>query len=381
MDCPELKTILASLDDDLIPDHLHCRLEEHFAQCRACRAGMANFRQIGKIIEKTVYGVRSEDDLLRYIRHLTGRNLRWATADDRPRGCKKTGLFRLLIKVAAGFAAAAGLGASLALILGYFGLIGNAGGPPVEIVFDPSASEPVLVGNTPAPVNTVAANQDSGLAVVVPKGGLNPDAVYDYLNAVPPSPVDSTPGSPSLTPDDSSNLRNMEAELAALRDALARDPSDISVRRRMMDKYRLVIEERKRLQRMLRVQDYYNLGYLYYTAGEYPQTAIVTGEGLRLVRMGPTQYLHYLKAMSHYQIALRASAPLPADTTADSAARVRGARMRTELDREGSRRAVAELRKAITGFSHLLSSPELEGPAREWILRCNEQIGALTAGN
>lgn len=381
MDCPELKTILDPLEDELVPGHAHHRLEIHFAECRSCQAGLSNFLKIGKIINKTVYGADSKDDLLRYICHLGGLDYRWAGPDDQPRHRKKTNWLRLLFKVAAGFAVAAGLGASLALILGYFGLIGGRGGQPVEVVFDPTASEPVLSGRVTAAGNTMAAGENPGVAVIVPEGGMNPDAVYEYINGIPPSQQVSQTASPSLTPEDSSRLRNMETELAALRDALARDPGDTSMRRRMMNKYRQVIDERKRLQRMLRVQDYYNLGYLHYTAGEYPQTAIITGEGLQLVRMGPKQYLHYLKAMSHYQIALRASAPLPADTTSDSTARVRGAQFRAELDNAGRRRAVMELRKAITEFSHLLSSPELAPSAREWILRCNQQIGTLAAGN
>jgi hypothetical protein len=381
MECPELQVILDPLDDDLVPDHVHRRIEEHFANCRNCQAAMSKFLQIGKIIEKTVYSENSQDDLLRYIRHLTGRNLRWASPDNRSGRPPKKKWLKLLLKVAAAFVIAAGLGASLAMILGVLGLIGSGKAPPVEIVFDPSVDEPVLSEKTSRPGSSVVTGGDSSLAVIVPKGGMAPDAVYDYINGIPPLTVGSQSESPSLSPEDSTRLRNMEAELSAFRDALARDPGNTSLRRRMMEKYRQVIDERKRLQRILRVQDYYNLGYLHYTAGEFPQTAIVTGEGLRLVRMGPKQYLHYLKAMSHYQIAVRASEPLPADTTADSTARVRGAQFRAELDREGRRRAVAELRRAITEFSHMLSSPELEPSAREWILRCNEQIGSLAAGN
>ena len=382
MDCSELKLILDPLEDIVIPDHVHHRLEEHFSSCHTCRAAMANFLQIGKILEKTVYGENVQDNLLRYICSITGRNHRWGAPGEKTRQQKKTNLFRLLIKVAAGFAAAAGLGASLAVILGYLGVIGggNRDGVPVEIVFDSTTTEPFL-NREPATEKLDQIPGDSSLAVVVPEGGLNPEAVFNYLNSVPPTAANTEQGTPSLSAEDSTRLRTMEAELGALRDALSRDPGDTALRRRMMEKYRQVIDERKRLQRMLRVQDYYNLGYLHYTAGEYPQTAIVTGEGLRLVRMGPKQYLHYLKAMSHFQVAARASAPLPADTTADNAARVSGALMRAELDREGRRRAVNELRRAITEFSHLLSSPELGAPAREWILRCNEQIGQLSNGN
>ena len=245
----------------------------------------------------------------------------------------------------------------------------------MEVVYDSTATEPYVVKKT-ATDSAAHSSSDSGLAVIVPEGGMEPEAVYNYINGIPPE--DGAPeSSPALSAEDSTRLRVMEAELGALRDGLARDPTDTSLRRRMMEKYRQVIEERKRLQRKLRVKDYYNLGYLHYTAGEYPQTAIVTGEGLRMVQMGPKQYLHYLKAMSHYQIAMRASSPLPADTTADSLARTSGALVRAQLDREGHRRAVGELRKAITEFSHLLSTPALESAAQEWILRCNEQIGSL----
>jgi len=93
-----------------------------------------------------------------------------------------------------------------------------------------------------------------------------------------------------------------------------------------------------------------------------------------MVRMGPTQYLHYLKAMSHYRLALKAATPLPPDTTSNEEARIRGAALRAQLDAEGRRSAVVELRKAIAEFSHLLTNPELEPTAREWILKCNELI-------
>ncbi|MBW7997730.1 MAG: hypothetical protein FVQ81_14380 [Candidatus Glassbacteria bacterium] len=380
MNCPEINAILDKLEDDSVPAPVHLHIQEHLDSCRNCQAGMANFLKIGKILERTVYSAGGRDDLLRYLSRLAGRDLHWETPEEAERRKRKASHLRLLIKLAVGFLAAAGVGVSLALILGNLGWIGALGDKKsaIDIPPPPAAETGALPGQA---VPSVPAGDDSALEAIVPEGGMNPEAVFEYLNGIPSAAEPGDSGrATGLTPGDSSLLRDLEAELGALRDALSRDPTDTSLRRRMMAKYRQILEERKRLKRKLRVRDYYNLGYFHYSLGEYPQTAIVTGEGLRMVRMGPTQYLHYLKAMSHFQIAMRASEPLPADSTADSAARVRGAQLRAELDREGRRRAVNELRKAITDFSHLLSNPELEESAREWVLRCNEQIGQLLAG-
>lgn len=381
MNCSEIKAILDSLDDNSVPPHVHQRLDEHVDSCRACQAGMANFLKIGKILEKTVYGERGDDELLRYASHVIGRTLHWETPEEAERRKRRGNPIRLLIKIAAGFVLAAVVGGALALILGNLGVIGgNRGAAIPRRTADRSAAETSqLEAPMPPPQSIDPGGSGSELPVAVPEGGLNPESVFNYINVEPATGEAPEADSASLTPADSSRLRTLEAELDALRDALARDPSDTSLRRRMMEMYRQVIEERKRLRQMLRAQDYYNLGYMHYSLGEYPQTAVVTAEGLRMVRMGPTQYLHYLKAMSHYQIAMRASTPLPADSTADSAARVRGAQLRAELDREGRRRAVTELRKAITDFSYLLSSPELESIASEWVLRCNEQISTISS--
>jgi hypothetical protein len=373
MDCPELKAIIASLPGNCIPQPVHDRIEEHMASCRACKAGISNFLQIGKILEKTVYGQRSKDDTLRYLSHIADRKLHWETEEERCRRVKKAGSLRLLLKLAAGFMAAAGLGASLAMILSYLGWIGQS--KVAELDLTGQAAQEELA----AKLDHSQMDSAAELPAVVPEGGMSPDAVFRYLNADTLSP-ENLSGQPLLAPGDSAQLNSLEAELGALRDAISRDPTDMSLRRRMMDKYRQVIDERLKLKQRLRVQDYYNLGYLHYEQAEYPQTAIVTAEGLRTVRMGPTQYLHYLKAMSHYQIAQRASEPLPADSSADSTARLLGAQMRAELDQEGRRRAVTELRKAITEFGYLLSTPALSEPARDWILRCNEQIGQLSTG-
>ena len=146
-----------------------------------------------------------------------------------------------------------------------------------------------------------------------------------------------------------------------------------------MEKYRQVIEQRKLLGRQARVKDYYNLGYLHYVNENYPQTVIVTTEGLQLARLGPTQYLHYLKAMSHYQLALKATTPLPADSSLDETARIQGAALRAQLDAEARKKAVIELRKSIAEFSYLLKHPELSDTAQEWILKCNDLIGRFSA--
>ncbi|MBN2289774.1 MAG: hypothetical protein JXQ83_10615, partial [Candidatus Glassbacteria bacterium] len=205
----------------------------------------------------------------------------------------------------------------------------------------------------------------------------DPKAIYFELNRPEKTPASPAPAQPATA--DSTRLRVLEAELGALRDAVSRTPRDRTLVKRAMDKYRQVITERKRLKQPSRVRDYYNLGYMHYLSEEYPQTAIVTEEGIRMARLGPVEYLHYLKAMSHYRIAQQAVQPLPADTTADESARLAGATLRAGLDAEGRRQAITELRRAISEFNYLLKNPELQQPAGEWILKCSSMVEQLSA--
>ena len=145
-----------------------------------------------------------------------------------------------------------------------------------------------------------------------------------------------------------------------------------------MEMYRQLIAERRRLNQPSRVRDYYNLGYMHYLNKEYPQTAIVTGEGIQMVRIGPVEYLHYLKGMSHYRIAEQATKPLPSATSTDDSARVAGALLRAELDVEGKRQAISELRRAVSEFNYMLKNPELDQTARDWILKCSSMIEQLS---
>ena len=376
MECPELNKLIEDIQGNLIPFKFRPILETHLNECRSCRAGMNKFLKIRQILEKTVYSEFSEDKYLVYLSKVAGKNLRWESPEESREKSRKM-LRGLIIRVAIGFIVAAGLGASAALILGRLGIIGK-GGPEVEIAADktalekpfPAAGTPGSYQSTPpAPAGTVS---DSSQRIVLPEEGVTPDAIFDLLNSTYDTGFALEP--PTGAEKDSSRLRIFQSELVALRDALSRTPFDHDLGKRTRDKYRQVIEERKRLGAPAKVSEYYGLGYLHYSAGEYPQTAIVTAEGLRMVRMGPTQYLHYLKAMSHYRLALKAATPLPPDTTSNEEARIRGAALRAQLDAEGRRSAVVELRKAIAEFSHLLTNPELEPTAREWILKCNKLI-------
>jgi len=378
-DCPQLKALINQIEGNCIPARLRGPVEQHLEECRTCRAGLINFLKIDKILEKTVYSETKRDNVLRYVSSLVGRKLAWDCSEEsREKQRRKIGL--LLLRIIAGCIAAGGLGASIALLLGHFGIIGGGrpaedSGPPVELT-TPGPWSPA-----PIQADREAADEsaEAQIPVVVPAGGLDPEAVYRYLDSFSRSAARARAAADSASPADSTRLQNLEAELGALRDALARTPQDGEIRRRTMDKYREIIDERKRMGRSLRVRDYYNLGYLHYLGGEFPQTAIITREGLLMVRIGPTQYLHYLKAMSHYQIGLRALNPLPPDTSATPEARVAGETMRAGLDAAARKRAAMEFRRAIGEFSNLLSNPDLEPSARQWILECNAQLGKAAA--
>ena len=181
-----------------------------------------------------------------------------------------------------------------------------------------------------------------------------------------------------LSPAGLIHLRVLLAEQSALRDALSRTPGDPGLVRRAVDKGREVIDERRRLGRSARVSDYYNLGYAHYLGHEYRQAMLVTTDGLQSVKIGPTEYLHYLKAMSHFRLAERMLQPLPADTSSTESARLRGAILRSELDSDARTRAVGELRRSIAEFSFLLNRPELEPVARGWILELNQKIAEIS---
>jgi len=185
--------------------------------------------------------------------------------------------------------------------------------------------------------------------------------------------IDST-----LSPADSARLRTMQAELGALRDALSRNPRDMELQKRTVEKSREILDERRRMGLAARVRDYYNLGWAHYQGNEFRQAVLVTADGIQTIKIGPTEYLHYLKAMSHYQLASRLLKPLPADTSADEQARLRGAVLRSELDANARRQAVYQMRQAIEDFSAMLGRGELEPVARGWILRLNDEIAAAS---
>ncbi|HUU27824.1 MAG TPA: hypothetical protein VM123_08430 [archaeon] len=378
MDCPELDKLIAGIEGNIVPVKVRQLFEAHLEECRTCQAALNKFLQIERILEKTVYGDPHKDHYLAYLSHLTGRKMRWETAEEAKKS-SRVNIRRLLIKISAGFFIAAAAGASAVLILSSLGIIGEFGAGKKSITTSPTAQETPRPDSVPAgpakPIPSEAVIPSAPTAEGEQSQGVTPQDIFKKLNLgeEPPEMQAITAGEKA----DSAKLWSLEAELSALRDALSRTPGDHSLIKRSMDKYRQVIAERKSLGRPSRVKDYYNLGYLHYIIEEYPQTATVAGEGLRVVRMGPTQYLHYIKAMSHYQIALKAGTPLPPDSSLDETARVRGAALRAELDIEGRKRAVIELRRSITEFSYLLKNPELQQTAQGWILRCNELIGEL----
>ena len=376
MDCPQLTAMLDQVEGNCIPFRLREPILQHLEECRHCRADITNFLKIGKILQRTVYGEPNRDNILRYLDHLTGKNLNWECKEgDNEK--KRRNVRLLLLKIVAGFIAAAGLGASVAMLLGHFGLIGGRRESKVNGTQIVEVDSPAAVGEAQVQLERHSAlvnAEENKIPVVVPEGGLDPAQVYRYLDHFRKIAEQARQAAASFQPPDSTHLRGLEAQLAAMHDAIARTPNDLELRQRMMDKYREMIEERKRVGGILRVSDYYNLGFMHYANGEYPQTAIVTAEGLRMVRFGPTQYLHYLKGMSHYQIGLKALNPLPPDSSASAEARVAGEIMRAELDTAARKRAVREFREAITEFGNLLSNPELEPSARQLILECNSLI-------
>lgn len=249
MECPELKKLIEDIQGNLIPFKFRPILETHLNECRSCRVGMNNFLKIRQILEKTVYSEFSEDKYLVYLSKVAGKNLRWESPEESRERSRKM-LRGLVIKVAIGFIVAAGLGASAALILGRLGIIGK-GGPEVEIAADKTALEkPFPAAGTPgsyqsappAPAGTVS---DSSQRIVLPEEGVTPDAIFDLLNSTYDTGFGLEP--PTGAEKDSSRLRIFQSELVALRDALSRTPFDHDLGKRTRDKYRQVIEERKRL--------------------------------------------------------------------------------------------------------------------------------------
>ncbi len=363
MECSHLRGFLNRLKGDFIPFEQREPLEQHLRECRHCQAAITSFLKIDRILERTVYGASLGDKHLTFLGHAAGRKLRWENAIEaaaRQRDRQRRRLGWLL----AGVLAAALAGGSSVFLLGRLGMIGP-GRPSPAAAISASAGVPASPAAAPAPVPP-PADTSSAADNSPPADSARLQAIYQRLEQ-----------SARPEPGDSARLRTLEAELGAYRDALSRTPGDPGLTERARESWRGLIEERRRLGRPARVRDYYGLGYLHYRQGQYPQTAVVTAEGLQLVRMDPGQYLHYLKAMSHYQLARRALQPLPADTTHDEQARLQGTILRAQLDREAKRRAALELRRSIAEFSHLLDNPELEGTAREWLLKCNDLLAGL----
>jgi len=392
MECKNLENLLAGIEGNKIPLHIRELFEAHMKDCHTCQASLSRFLQIERILEKTVYGDTRRDNYLSFISHLFERRMHWEIPEEAKR-IEEERRKRLIFRIGLGFLIAGFIGALSALILGGLGIIGTRKFARQEIVSadsaradlsrNPSAAvqsaqytdqatpDSVRADSEPVQAPTVSAREDVQTKKEA-EGSKNitPQSIYEKIKG-------ENEASPLTEEKDSTKLRTLKAELSAYRDALSRTPRDQSLIQRSIEKYREVIKERQRLGQPARVNDYYGLGYLHYSIREYPQTAIVTSEGIRMVHMGPTQYLHYLKAMSHYQMAVRASNPLPPDTSADENARVRGEALRAELDMEARKKAQFELRRAVAEFNFLLTNPELEQTAREWILKCNDLMTQL----
>ena len=378
MDCTEIKALLDQVEDGVIPWRLKSQIENHFETCRNCRAKLTNYIKIGNILTSTVYGEPAEDKYLGFLRHLTGQKLVWGPADEVKPGSGGPKRIIMMLKVFAGFVVAVGVGVSSLMILGRSGCIGK--GPEIE---EPTFAEPEEPAGFPRAVSPTGVESQTPVQITaadtidsINQTASDPGAVYQRLNRPEETEV-RQPSAPSVAAD-SSRLKILGAELAALRDAVSRTPRNRQMIRRAMDKYRQLIAERRRLNQPSRVRDYYNLGYMHYLNKEYPQTAIVTGEGIQMVRIGPVEYLHYLKGMSHYRIAEQATKPLPSATSTDDSARVAGALLRAELDVEGKRQAISELRRAVSEFNYMLKNPELDQTARDWILKCSSMIEQLS---
>lgn len=373
--CPDLKSLLGKVDGNEVPLDSRDQIENHLESCRTCRADFNQFLKIGNILQRTVYSNPAEDKYLAFIRHVAGRRLRWGRAPgvtEPPPERRRTLL--LLLKVLAGFIGAAAVGASLAVILGHFGMLGRGGALPDSVDIDSLTAVELPVTDTGIPFVELQDTEPRQETVIFPlPDTLTPESVSEALALE----EQKSSGDEKLSPTDSTRLRVLLAEQAALRDALSRSPGEASLIRRAVDKGREVIDERRRLGFAERVGDYYNLGYAHYLGNEYRQAVLVTTDGLANVLIGPTEYLHYLKAMSHYRLAQRMLQPLPADTSSTEQARLQGALLRSELDTEARTRAVGELRRSIAEFSHLLNRPELEPVARNWILEINERISAV----
>jgi len=377
MDCSELKALLEDVEDGVIPRWLKPQVESHLETCRKCAARLSNYMKIAHILTATVYGEPAKDKYLGFLNHLTGQKFTWGTGEEKPPLVRRRRVLTIL-KVFAGFLVAAGAGTSGLIILGRSGCVGRI--PVTGETADTVQSEPAALPKVvPPPVVESKAPAETAVAEgadTVSQKVSDEEGIYARLNRPGAPGIRQAPA--AAAPADSSRLRVLEAELSALRAAVSRTPRDKRLVSRAMDKYRQVLAERRRLKQPSRVRDYYNLGYMYYLREEYPQTAVVTEEGIRSVRIGPVEYLHYLKAMSHYRIAQQAAEPLPADTSRDETARTAGALLRAELDAEGRRQAITELRRSISEFSHLLNNPEMEQTAREWINKSSNLIEKLS---
>jgi hypothetical protein len=392
MECKNLENLLAGIKGHIVPLHIRELFEAHMKDCHTCQASLSRFLQIERILEKTVYGDTRRDNYLAFISHILDRRMHWETPEEAKK-IEEERRKRILFRIILGFLIAGFIGALSALILGGLGIIGTRKFARQETVSvdsaradlrkNPSAAvQSAQYAGQAAPDSVRADSEPVQASTVSAQGNVQTkEEVAELKNITPQSIYKKIEGEDKaslLTEEkDSTKIKTLQAELSAYRDALSRTPRDQSLVKRSIEKYQEVIKERQRLGEPARVNDYYGLGYLHYSIREYPQTAIVTSEGIRMVHMGPTQYLHYLKAMSHYQMAVKASNPLPPDTSADENARVRGEALRAELDMEGRKKAQFELRRAVAEFNFLLTNPELEQTAREWILKCNDLMTKL----
>jgi hypothetical protein len=369
--CPGLKSLLDQAEDGVIPWDLKTVIEDHIETCRPCSAKLSNFIQIDNILTNTVYGKPARDKYLGFLFHVTGQKYIWGQEGEIKTGSQPRKLTRLMLKILVGFVVAAGLGVSGLVVFGRSGCIGKMPEPEqtADILPDRLPENALITGN-----ENRAFLEDT--MDTINQTASNPGAIYQKLNRMEKTVDRQAPSSSGE--GDSSRLKVLGAELAALRDAVSRTPGDRSLVTRAMDKYRQLLAEQRRFNRPARARDYYNLGYMHYLNKEYPQTAIVTEEGIRMVRMGPVEYLHHLKAMAHYRIAEQAVQPLPPDTSSEDSARLSGALLRAELDAEGRQQAITELRRSISEFKQLLDNPELTQSATEWILKCSQLIEQIS---
>ena len=144
VNCAELKSLLEQVTECEVPPDLRQVIENHLENCRSCRTDLNRFLKIGNILQRTVYSNPSEDKYLAYLSHVADKRLHWGTVvrqAAKPPERRRMGL--LLLKILAGFLGAAAVGASLAVILGHFGVLSRGDQPPPHPLRRYSGQRPV----------------------------------------------------------------------------------------------------------------------------------------------------------------------------------------------------------------------------------------------